>query len=130
MKLSSNLKIIIILVLLVIFFIVLNLTGFSKEIKNFFYLISSPIQKTFWKTGDNISDFFGGIFENKNLKNENEELKLKIQGLEAENIFLEELKKENETLRTALGIGLEKDFKLILAEVIGKDLTEDTLEIN
>jgi len=88
MKLPSSFKIGLISVLLISFFIVLNLTGFSKEIKNFFYLISSPIQKTFWRAGDNMSDFFEAISQSKNLKKENEELKLKIQAFLAENIAL------------------------------------------
>lgn len=120
----------IILVLLVVFFLVFNLTGFSKEVKNFFYLISSPIQKVFWKIGKRVSDFFETIKEIKTLKRENEELKLKIQELLAENVNLRELRKENEVLRDALKIGLEKDFKLILVEIIGKDISQDSISIN
>ena len=130
MRLSPRSKIGTALVLLVVFFVVLNLTGFQKEVKNFFYLISSPIQEAFWRVGDRISDFFETVTEIKNLKTENEEFKLKIQELLAENIALKEFKKENEILRTALEIGLEKDFELILAQVIGKDISQDFILIN
>jgi rod shape-determining protein MreC len=130
MKFSPGLKIGTIIVLLIAFFIVLNLTSFSKEVKNFFYLISSPIQKTLWRTGDNLSDFFEVISEIGKLKKENEEILLKNQELLAENTGLKELKKENEVLRKALEIGLEKEFKLLLAEVIGKDISQDALLIN
>jgi len=130
MKLPSSFKIGLISVLLISFFIVLNLTGFSKEIKNFFYLISSPIQKTFWRAGDNMSDFFEAISQSKNLKKENEELELKIQAFLAENIALKDLKKENEILREALGIGLEKNFKLVISQIIGKDISSDTILVN
>lgn len=130
MKLSPKFKIGVILVLMVAIFVILNLTGFSKEIKNFFYLTSEPIQKTLWRTGGRVSDFFEMISETKNLKKENEELTLEIQALLSENARLKELKKENEILREALGIGLEKDFKLILAQVIGKDVSQDSLLIN
>jgi len=95
MKLSPKFKIGIIVVLLIAFFVILNLIGFSKGVKNLIYLISQPIQKTFWKMGDEISDFFEMISEMRNLKKENEELKLKIQELIAENVALKELKKEN-----------------------------------
>ena len=61
--------------------IVLNLTDSSKTIKNFFYLTSSPIQKTFWKAGDNISGFFKAISVNRDSKNEIDNLKLTIEEL-------------------------------------------------
>ncbi|GAH71742.1 unnamed protein product, partial [marine sediment metagenome] len=130
MKLSPRIKIGLIIVLLIAFFIVLNLTSFSKEVKNFFYLISSPIQKTLWRAGDNLSDFFEVISEIEKLKKENEELLLKNQALLAENTRLKELKKENEVLRKALEVGLEKEFKLLLTEVRGKDISQDALLIN
>jgi len=64
------------------------------------------------------------------LKKENEELKLKIQELIAENVALKELKKENEILRTALELGLQEEFKLEICQVIGKDISSDTILIN
>ena len=130
MKLSPKLKISIIILFLVVFFLVLNLTNSSKTIKNFFYSISSPIQKTFWKAGDNISGFLKAISINRDSKNEIDNLKLTIEELRAENNKLRELKQENEFLRESLEIGLEKEFQLSLAEVIGKDISEDTLLIN
>jgi len=142
---TPRLKIGIIIALLITFFAALNYPPINKEIKNFFYLVSSPLQKTLWGAGDRVSDFFESITEIKNLKKEadelsfidtlrcarvNEELRLKIEGLISENAELRELKKENETLRIALGLGLEKEFKLLLAEVIGKDISQDTILIN
>ncbi len=130
MKLSPKLKISLILLLLITFLAIINLTSFSKEIKNFFYIISSPIQKKLWEVGDSTSDFFEAVKETKNLKRENEELNLRIQELLAENISLKELTKENEILRKALDIGLEENFKLVLAEMIGKDISQDLILIN
>jgi len=130
MKLHSRVKIGIIFVLIVIFFLALNLTSTGKEVRNFFYLISSPIQKTLWRVGDRVSDFFELITEIKNLKKENEELKLKNQERLAEIALLKELKRENEILREALNIGLEKYFELTLTEVIGKDISQDSILIN
>lgn len=111
-------------------FIVFSLNFFQKEVREFFYLISSPIQKTFWQTGLKISNFFEMIAEVKNLKTENQELKLKVQKLLAENKSLRELRKENQNLRRALELGLEKDFKLNWAEVVAKDINEDILLID
>jgi len=130
MALSPKLKIIIIPALLVALFIILNLTQASQIIKNLFYLISSPIQKTFWQAGDSLSDFFEAISQSQNLQKENQALKLKIQTLEAEITRLQEFKNENEILREALGIGLEKDFKLALADISGKDIAQDLIFID
>lgn len=129
MKLTYRVKTGIISVLIIIFFFILNLTLLGKEVKNFFYLISSPIQKKLWEVGDKISNFFETVAEIKNLKKENEELKSKIQELLAENITIIELKKENELLREALKIGLEKEFKLTFTQVRGKDLSQDFILI-
>lgn len=130
MKLSPKLKIGAKLVLLIIFLVILNLTPVSKRVKNFFYFISEPVQKSFWRAGDKVSDFFETVANIKNLKKENEELKLKIQELLAKNAKIPELEKENKILREALEIGLEKEFKLILAEVIGKDISQDSILID
>lgn len=115
-------------ILVIVVIVVLNL--FPKQVRNFFYLISAPIQKNFWYGGEKISDFFEVIFRTKDLNRENKELKLKIQALEAENVALRELKKENEILRGALEIDLEKEFKLTLASAIGKDIAEDFILID
>jgi len=128
-KKGGNLRSILLFAVLAVL-VILALNFYQKQVRNFFYLISAPIQKTFWRAGDRVSDFFETISEIKNLKKENEDLKLKIQSLLAENVQLLELKKENETLRVALNLGLEKEFKLTLAQVIGKDISQDSLIID
>jgi len=119
-----------ILTLIIIFFIFLNLSPILPKVKNIFYLLSAPVQKWFFKRGTEVSDFLAIISEIKNLKKEAEELKLKNQQLLAENLMLKELKAENEVLRKSLEIGLQKEFKLILVETIGKDISQDFLLIN
>lgn len=127
---SNRIKILLISILVTSLLIGLNLTGYSKKIKGLFYLVSSPIQRNLWRAGDSLSDFFGIILESKNLKEENEELKLKIQELLSENVVLKEFKEENKSLREALNIGLQKDFKLILTDLISKDISRDYILIN
>ncbi|MDD2696791.1 MAG: rod shape-determining protein MreC [Candidatus Pacebacteria bacterium] len=122
-----NLKIIVFLILLIGVFVVLNLSGFTKNIKNFFYSVSSPIQKTLWQAGKNTSDFFSGIIEIKTLKKELDSLYTKNQELLGEIVVLKELKKENETLKEALDIELQKDFQLKIAQLIGKDISQDSI---
>ncbi len=127
---KSKLKLVIILIIVAALFIGLNFSGLNQKIKNFFYLSSFPFQRILWGAGNRISDFFETIYQIKYLKNENTKLKLKIKEILAENVKLLELKKENEILRQALEIGLQKEFKLMLAEVIGRDISDDSLIIN
>lgn len=119
-----------ILVALITILIILSLSFFQKEVKNFFYLISSPIQKTFWQAGQKISDFFEFWWQIKSLEEKNKELENKNLQLLSENTQLKELKKENEILREALDLGLGKEFKLQIAEVISRDPSQDFILIN
>jgi len=132
---------IVILFLVIFLFVFLNLVPVSSKVKNFFYSISEPAQKWLWEKGARLSNFFETISEIypalfdkwggvKSLKNENDLLKLEIKTLTGENLALGELKKENEILREALEIGLKKDFKLIFAQVMGKDVSQDSILIN
>ena len=126
---SSRLKIGII-VLIIISFFLLNLPSFSQRIRNFFYSISEPIQKWLWQKGGGVSDFFDWLFKAKGVWQENENLKLENKELIAKIIGLEQLRGENEVLRTALDLGLEEEFELIISEVIGKEIAEDYLIID
>ena len=130
MRFNIKKRRIIIVALIILIFLCLNLTGFSKEVREFFYNFSSPIQRNFWQAGNKISSLFESIFSAQNLSKENYELKNKNQELLGKIILLQELKEENKTLRQALEINLEKEFKLVLSEVIGKDIGEDFILIN
>jgi rod shape-determining protein MreC len=119
--------------LILIFFLVsliFLLDFYQKKVKNFFYKISEPIQKFFWRAGIKVSNFFETISEIKRLKSENEELKLKNQELLSQIANLNEFKEENKNLREALNLGLEKEFKISLAQIIRKDPSQDFILIN
>ena len=119
------------LIFIIIFILIIFLFNFyQKEVKNFFYKISEPIQNFFWRTSQKISYFFETISEIQKLKKENEELKLKVQELITENVSLRNFEKENEELRAALKIGLEKEFKLSITQVISKDISQDFILVN
>ena len=128
MKLSNNKRKILVVIIGIL--LVLSLNFFQKEVKGFFYAISAPIQKPLRQVSNNAADFFGGLFQAQDLKKENEELKLTLQLLLADNISLKEYKEENQALRDVLEIGLQKDFRLALAEVISKDIGQDSILIN
>jgi len=115
----------------VLIFSILLLIQFTREkTQNFVYLISSPIQSFFWRTGRKTFQFFEGVFDVEKIIRENEDLKKENQRLATENFLLLEKEKENEFLKKALDLGLEKEFRLQLAEVIFKDFTQDSLIID
>lgn len=130
MRLSTRLKIIFSFTLVAILFIFLNLTNFSQDIKNSFYSFSAPLQQSLWQAGENASDFLGSIFEARIIQEENQKLKLQNQELLSKISFLNELKKENEFLREAMGLGLEKELQLKLAQIVSKDISEDSILID
>ncbi|MGB9743484.1 MAG: rod shape-determining protein MreC [Minisyncoccia bacterium] len=124
-------RFIFLLILLIIIIIVLNLTSFSKQIKNFFFFISAPVQEIFQKAGKNTADFLFGLGQGRIIKQELEQAHLKNQELLYQIANLQELKKENEELRKALGINLEKDeYQLILAQLVSSDISRDVILIN
>lgn len=130
MKITSKTKSIIAVILVVAFFVVLNVNGFLSPVKNFFYSISSSVQKKLWKNGGDVSDFLSGIMEAKTFKDEIQGLQNRNRELIAQIVSLRELKKENETLSQALGMGLEKEFQLKLSYIISKDVFEDSILID
>jgi len=130
MKIPFRKKISLLLILLVLVFLLLNLTGSYLSVKNFFYNISSPLEVIFWQWGEEVSGFLGVFSKQSALLEEVKELSFKNQELLGEVAFLRELKKENEVLREALNLGLEKDFQLEIARVIAKDISQDSLLVD
>ena len=119
--------------LLVIFFIiliVLSLNFWQDGVKNFFYSVSESISQRLWNEGDDSSDLMEGILERGDLKTENEELKKLNQELLARVAFLAKTEEENRMLREALGLELQKDFQLVLADILSKDVAGDSILIN
>lgn len=114
----------------VLILVIFSLNVFQKEVRGFFYFISSPIQKVLWKAGESSSDFLTGVIKRKDLKEEIDELNLKNQGLLQQVADLKELERENKVLREALALELQKEFNLSLAQVIGKDISQDFILID
>lgn len=119
-----------ILIVVVVIVFILSLNFFQKETKGFFYAFSSPVQTILWGAGDKVSGFFETMGNLNNLQTTNEESQKTIRELLAEKASFAELKNENEILREALQLGLQKDFQLSFAEVIGKDIGQESILIN
>ncbi len=121
-------KILITVVMVVLLVFLLNF--FQKEVREFFYWFSAPIQKVLWGAGESTSDSLQSIVQVKILKQELDELKLENQELLGQIVALKDLKEENKSLRQALNLELQKDFKLALAQIIGKDISQDFILID
>ena len=118
------------ILIIAVFLIIFLLNVFVKEIKGFFYFISAPIQKIFYQAGDSTSDFLLSVFKAQDLKDKTNKLELENQELKAQLVNLGELEQENKSLKHAVEIEIEKDFKLTLAEIIGKDISQDFIMID
>lgn len=127
---SLGIKITLAVVLLVLFLTALWFSPLTNRIKNFFYTISSPIQKPLWQIGSEISAFFQAMVKIKDLKKENEALRTENVALLSRIALLEEQRTENEILRHALEVELNKGFKLAMARVVSKDISGDAILID
>lgn len=119
-----------ILVVVILFLAIFSLNFFEKEVKGFFYFSSSPVQRFFGSLGANISNFLYVVSNSNSLKSEEEILKQKNEELIAKIAELNSIEKENQDLRNALGIEMQKIFKTILGQIISKDISEDSIIID
>ena len=124
---SKKNKIVVVFVIILVFGL---LNVFQKEVRNFCYLLFAPTQKVFWNAGSETAGFWETISEIKTVREDKERFERQSIELLAENAKLRELKAENEFLRKALDLGLEKDFQLILAQITAKDISQDSILIN
>jgi len=121
------------LIFLLFFIIILiffNLTASPKIIKNFFYFLSAPFQKISWKSSANLADFLETYLKAREIKEENKKLREEVNHLLNKTVKLVDLEKENRILRETLNSPLKEEFNFILVEVLGKDISEDSLLID
>jgi len=128
MRLFLNKKIVAITLFLVLFFILANI--YQATIRNFFYLISEPIQRQLQYFGQKITSFLQAISYSEEIYQENIKLQQFNQELLTKIVKLSELEKENVALKESLKIGLGEEFKLVFAQVTGKDISQDSLIID
>lgn len=114
-------------VALLFFIAILNF--FSSEIKNTFYSLSYPFQKTFWSAGESSSGFLGSIFQAGSLAKENDNLKSENQKLYAEVASLQSVVNGNQAQSNVSLTCQNSGFKLLMAGVIGLE-GQDVLSIN
>ncbi len=113
------------LIFLIFILLILSFLFFQEKARNAFYFISSPIQGFSWNLGRSASSF-----RELGFKEEKKELEIENQKLLNDLVELENIKKENQKLREALGIELNKSFNLELVQIFGKDFSQDVILIN
>jgi rod shape-determining protein MreC len=121
---------VIFLLLFIIILIFFNLTASPKIIRNFFYFLLSPFQKISWKSSANLADFLETYLKAREIKEENKKLREEVNDLLNKTAKLVDLEKENRILRETLNSPLKEEFNFILVEVLGKDISEDSLLID
>lgn len=106
-------------IILCIFIFILNIL--SSQIKNYFYLLSSPVQKTFFTAGESLSGIVNPFLNIFNLAKENENLKKQNQNLLFQISLLTSDKEENKAFFDFSASGHDKNFTTVMASVIGLD---------
>lgn len=126
-KKKKYLKILSGAIILFIFIFVFNI--FSFQIKNYFYLLSSPAQKTFFTAGELLSGILNPFLNIYNLAEENENLKKENQNLLSQ---ISSLQATGEGIRASFDFSAnshDKNFTTVMASVIGLD-GQDIISIN
>ena len=114
MKLGFTKKALLIIFIIGLIFVGLSFCG-ASFIKDLAYNQSLGLQSFLWQNGSEFS------FNAQNQVNLNKYLIAENQKLLTSLSDLDQLKKENETLRNALSIGLADNYQLIMAEVTAKN---------
>ena len=120
----------VIIIILVLIFAVFTQTNLSYKIRNIFYNVSYPIQKSLFMKADILSNFFAGFYKINYLQTENESLRQENQKLISQIFELKQFEQENKILRKSLDIGIQDDFQLEIANIIGKDISQDFILID
>lgn len=122
MKRFSNIKILVIVLVLVLGLVFFNIPSVQRQTKNIFYNITAPFGKFFGHTIRKTYAFLDFLKTINEISKENALLKSENKRLLSENIKLQETEKENEFLRAALKISQNRkqSFNYELAYIIGR----------
>lgn len=126
-KSNRAIKLLVGVVAFLVLFFVLNI--FVSPVKNFFYAVSSPLQKTFWTAGESSSSFLGSLLNGGSLFNENQNLKSENQKLLSQIAVLKSIEQGNQAQSDISVACQSNEFKVVMAGVTGLE-ENDILSIN
>lgn len=95
----------------------ISLTFGEKFIGN----LLTPVSKVSFSVSKNVTNFFGSVFNMFNIKNENEELKIRIAELEDDNRDLTNIIGKTDYLRNELNIVENAKHDMVLANIVSKE---------
>ncbi len=110
--------------------IFLLLYTFQSPIRSAFIFATSPLQVAGTFLANSVNGSLNYFFNAGNFQRENGILRLKVASLEAELAQLQEIRRENESLREGMQLNLEKKLNVISAKTILKNPQTDTLLVN
>jgi len=116
---TKKIYVLIILLAAIVSLIFFNAAGWLEPPKNMFFKIAVPVLKPFQIIGSKISGSIKLMTEIKNLAKENAEFKKENELLIVSVSKLSEAARENQFLRTQLGLVPPWKLKIILADIIG-----------
>lgn len=125
-----NKKIILIVIFLLLIIFLSTQRGALNYCKNLIYSVSEPIQANFWNSSQGFSLFFKNLFSINQLIEENQKLKQENQNLLQTISQLFEVNQENQVLKQALNIELNKNFQLEFSQILAKDPKKNYILIN
>ncbi|AMP20761.1 hypothetical protein AZF37_05840 [endosymbiont 'TC1' of Trimyema compressum] len=128
---------VVISVIVIIFVIIMRITSTTQlglgPVESIMREVFNPAQTASYSAGNGIVNFFKGLVDYKNVKDENDEIKKDLARLETENNILQEYKVENETLKKTLDLQKSnKELQIVTGEVVGRSIKEwyKTISIN
>jgi rod shape-determining protein MreC len=113
----------------IILFLLFILNIFVAPIKNSFYSISAPIQKTFWTAGESSSTFISSFFQAGSIVKENENLKCENQKLLSQIAALQSIEQGNKAQSAISATCQNNGFEVTMAGIVGLD-DQDILSLN
>ncbi len=109
---------------------IFSLVAFSNRITNTSLRLTRPFQAAVWGVSDSVFDWVFSLMRAGDLKRRMDLLMDDKERLTAEIVKLRNIRQENDALREALDLGMDRDFNLVMASISGKDILNDTILID
>jgi rod shape-determining protein MreC len=117
-----NRSILILLLLIFISFILMGISQskFTIRFKSVAYGVLYPFQFIGVKSITLAKDFFSSIENNRELKEELRQVRILLEQYERSQYEYEEIKRENERLRSMIGVQASMEYETVIAEIVAK----------